>query len=185
MIDTTLLHIFPAVTLGRSPQLPQRRWRIRAPQMLMWGALGALIGGVIPFVAWWLGMFPLWPAVIPMLLGALIIMPPPLVLGVDERGVALIIPGWSKDKSLWIPRDRLVRLEIRKGWLLATGSDIKQQGELSWQAAVKHAGATQPPTWVNLRTHTAADAVSIAIPLYLLDPLDQDEIELWMYRQGK
>ncbi|MDQ4078668.1 MAG: hypothetical protein M3220_20810 [Chloroflexota bacterium] len=180
-----LTSLFPAITLGRSPQLPQRRWRIRASHVLLWGVVGALVGGAVLFIAWWNGWLPLWPAVLPMLLGGLITLPPPLVLGVDDRGVALLIPGWTKDRYLWIPRDRLVQLEIRKGWLLATGVDIKQQGELSWQDAARLAGAAEPPTWVHLRAQSTADAISIAAPIYLLDPLAQDEIELWMYRQGR
>lgn len=184
-MEATLKQLFPALTLGRSPQLPQRRWQIRAAHRLLWSAAGALIGGAIPFVAWWYGYLPLWVAVFPMLLGALLFLPAPLVLGLDDRGVAMIIPSWTEDRYLWIPRDRLLRLELRKGWLLATGTDVEQQGELSWQEAARQAGATAPPTWLNLLTKSSADALAIAVPVYLLDSLARDEIELWMYRQGK
>ncbi len=179
-----LQRLFPALSLGRSPQLPQRRWRIRAPRQWLWALVGMLVGGAIPFVAWWYDLIPLWPAVLPMALVALLMLPPPLVLGVDERGVALIVPGWMQDQYLWIPKDRLAQLELRNGWLIAIGSTIQQQGDLNWLKAASQTGSSIPP-FLNLSAQSGLTAFQIAAPIHLLDHLARDEIELWMYRQGK
>ncbi|MGH2541798.1 MAG: hypothetical protein ACRDIB_03315 [Ardenticatenaceae bacterium] len=179
-----LNRLVPPLTLGHSPQLPQRRWRILPPYTFLRATIGAIIGALPPFVAWWNELIPLWLVVFPMLLGALLFLPRPMILGVDERGVALIVPGWTQDKYLWIPKERLVQLEIRQGWLIANGTDVLQQGNLTWIEAATHTGATIPPL-LKLSAQTGLTAHQIAAPIYLLDQIARDEIELWMFRQGK
>jgi hypothetical protein len=177
--------LFPSLSRGRSSQLPRRRWQIRTPQIMLRALLGALAGAAIWLAAWWYFlMLPLWPILIPMTVGWFLMLPPPLVLGLDERGVALVQPGWTKESYLWIPQDRLARLEIRQGWLVASGTTIQQQGTLNWLEAASQAGATIPP-WVKLLFQSGLAVAQIAAPVHLLDEVARDEIELWLYRQGK
>lgn len=173
-----------APTSSRSVQLPQRRWRIRSPRALVGGVVGAAIGALVPFLAWWFMDFPLWPMVFTALLGWYLLLPPTLWLGLDEQGAALIVPTWNRDNYLWLPRERLVRLEIKQGWLLATGSNVEQQGNLNWPDIARQAGATIP-SWLNLHSHSPIAPTQLAAPIHLLDELARDEIELWLYRQGK
>ena len=83
----------PIKPAGRLDQLPKRRWRLRAPRVFINGVIGALVGGVIPFIAWWLSYLPaqaLWIVLIPMVLGWVVLMPRPVYLAMDKQGVALI-----------------------------------------------------------------------------------------------
>lgn len=180
-----MLNRFPsALARTSSPHLPQRRWMIRPPYGYLRALIGALIGGAGPFYLWWLRMYdPLWPILIPLLLGAFLLYPAPLMLGLDERGAALIIPGW-RDRYLWIPRNRLASIRIQNGWLIAAGTQVEQQGELSWKEAAHQAGAIVPP-WLTMLAGSSAAPAQIAAPIYLLDQVARDEIELWLYRQGK
>jgi hypothetical protein len=178
-----LSRIFPAMHQRRSPHLPQRRWSIRPPHTYLLVLLGALVGAAAPFYLWWVSMTPLWLIALTMIAGGMILAPSPVLLGLDERGMALIIPGW-RDRYLWIPRERLARLQIQNGWLVAIGMQVEQQGEMSWMDVARQAGAIIPP-WLALLFQSPAAPVQIAAPIYLLDQLARDEIELWLYRQGK
>ncbi len=164
--------------------LPRRRWLIRAPRTLILGLIGAAIGGLLPFLGWWFRGYPLWVAVVPMVLGWFALMPRPLYLGLDERGMALIAASWTGESYLWIPQDRLIRLETRQGWLVATGTTVEQQGNFSWPDAARQAGAMLP-AWANLHLQSGLATTQVAAPIHLLDKVARDEIELWMYRQGK
>lgn len=166
------------------PHLPQRRWRIRAPRAFVRGIIGAVAGAIVPFVMWWLLLTPLWLLAPCMAIGWAILMPRPLHLALDERGVALLVPSWTRDEYLWIPRDRLVRVEIRQGWLLATGTTIEQQGNLNWVETATAAGTMVPP-WLQMSFKSGLGANQFAAPIHLLDQLARDEIELWLYQQGK
>lgn len=168
----------------QATHLPQRRWRIRAPRVFLWGALGAFVGTAVTFTLWWLGIAPLFLMAPAIVLGWFLLLPAPIYLGLDERGVALVIPGWTSEKYLFIPQHQLVRVEMRQGWLLATGTTVEQQGSVSWLDTARQAGTVVPP-WLQLHFKSGLAANQIAAPIHLLDQLARDEMELWIYRQGK
>lgn len=172
---------------GGLAQLPQRRWRIRPPRAFVQAAAGAAVAAAIPFLAWWFGYLPpawLWVILLPMVLGWWLALPRSLYLALDERGVALIQRGWGRDSYVWIPYNRLISLEMRPGWLVATGTTAEHQGSLDWLDVARRLGV-QIPTLISLYFQMSPGGAQLAAPILLLDQLARDEIELWMYRQGK
>lgn len=177
---------FKTDTLRRPAHLPQRRWRIRATRNYVWATVGAALAALAVFVAWWQRpeLVPLVAVAPAALLGWRLLLPPPLLLALDERGVALLVPRLRHDDYLWIPLDRLVRVELRQGWLVATGTDVEQQGQMDWREAAQRVGAALPP-WLQLHFQSGIASQQVAAPIHLLDQVARDEIEMWIYQQGK
>ena len=120
-----------------------------------------------------------------MALGWLMLMPRPVYLAMDKQGVALISKGWMRTSYLWVPQDRMLSLSKNRGWLLAVGSDNQHEGHPDWQYFARQAGAPANNLAVNTFTQMAAGGSLVAAPLFLLDELSRDEVELWIYQQGR
>ncbi len=165
--------------------LPKRRWELRSPRTYIWGAVGALVGAIVPFLLWWFYDIPLVLIVVGMAAGWFVMLPPSLYLALDKQGVALVVPSWNRNSFLWIPRDRIIRVQIQQGWLIAEGVSIQKQNDLDWRDTAEKAGA-DVPGWLERRT-ALGEGVSqlFAAPIYLLDSIARDEIEMWLYQQGK
>ncbi|MCB0077114.1 MAG: hypothetical protein KDD73_06785 [Anaerolineales bacterium] len=169
------------LSFGRSPQLPARRWRLYSRAHWLWAAVGALAGAALPFVLWWLDLMPLWLVALTAALGALALLPAPLVLALDEQGVALLVPGWQQDRYCWLPRDRLASLRLRDGWLVATGDMQRSDDRVDPHRLLRQVGVRELPDWLDSATDSST---MIAFPVERLDGLARAEIERQRFQMG-
>jgi hypothetical protein len=170
---------------GTTSPLPQRRWAIRAPRAYLLGIIGAVVAAIPPFLLWWFFEIPLIFTIPAMIAGWYVLLPPPLYLALDNRGIALIVPSWNRQSFLWIPRDRIIRVQIQQGWLIGEGVSIQKQNDLDWRDAAERAGA-DVPGWLERRASLGEGVNQLfAAPIELLDSIARDEIEMWLYQQGK
>jgi hypothetical protein len=178
------------LTTPRTPDptaspLPQRRWAIRHPRTYIIGAIGAGVAAIPAFLLWWFFNVPLILTVPLMALGWFILLPPTLYLALDKQGIALIVPSWNRNSFLWIPRDLIIRVQIQQGWLIAEGVSLQKQNDMDWREAVERAGA-DVPVWLERRAGLGEGVTHLfAAPIELLDSIARDEIEMWLYQQGK